>query len=121
MEIVPFFIENRCYFGNHKTYNEYNPERPTVIYYKWNIIGLILKKLGMAIKIHCEKDSKKFDLYLAKKSFIKWVVFYREGIKLEMKDYNDEDIIKIDTQKAEKFIQSVIKLNKIYYLDKDQK
>ncbi|WP_166158073.1 hypothetical protein [Neochlamydia sp. AcF84] len=68
------FNNGRCFFNGFNKINDINPKthRAGVNYYRFNIIGCILEKLGFATKINCFVDKKPTVIFINTKSFLKW-------------------------------------------------
>jgi len=105
--IIPCFYGGECNFtfvAGEKRMREHSPK---VRYYQCpmkfpligKLVGKILELLGKAIKLHCSKNSKSFDLYLNRKDCIEYIKDMKAFFEREKEVFYLEELNTMDIEK----------------------
>lgn len=74
MELQAKILDGRVYFGTFNKSNDINPKtkRSGLNFFRFNLIGWLLHKLGFAHKVHYTEGKKHGVVYLNLISFMAW-------------------------------------------------
>lgn len=104
-EVQAHFLKGRAYFGEFNKDNDISQDtkRSGLNFYRFNLIGNILQKLGFACKVHYVEKEKHGVVYLKSKSFISWKERHKVDAGLDVQSLN-QAVLNKDFVKAIKLI-----------------
>ena len=90
MEVQAKILEGRVYFGTFNKGNDIDPktQRSGLNFFRFNLIGWLLHKLGFAHKVHYTEGKRHGVVYLNSKSFEAWKERHKDDVDLNQKDLN---------------------------------
>ncbi len=105
--IIPCFYGGECNFTFFTDEKRMREDSSKVRYYQClmkypligKLVGKILELFGKAIKLHCQKDAKSFDLYLNRKDSIEYIKGKKKFFESEGKVFYLEELDKMDIEK----------------------